>query len=355
MASPEVEDVEGTFGSDSARADDDGALARLREWLLVDGDRLYVAGALAVAVFVLLLALNWVGFVAFVNDDSVTRVAGGMVAGTMSLVTLVVSVNQLILSREFKSAGETRDRLDGIMEFREDVEESTAVPATPAAPTRLLELLVTDIDERVRGLPDAVGDPPDEEFGTLLRAYVDQVEESTARLEDTLEAAESGPFGALSAAVHYDEAGKLHAARHLRNRYAESLPEEALAEFDGLVDALERFIVAREQFKTTYMQRELTRFSQLTVWYGIPAVLAAVLVGVVYAGGGGATLNLDVVPYVTIALVTVVSLPLALLASYVLRAATVTRRTAATGPMLPQKNPEQEPFDVEYGQREGGR
>ena len=100
------------------------------------------------------------------------------------------------------------------------------------------------------------------------------------------------------------------------------------------------------------MQRELTRFSQLTVYYGVPSVIAAMLVGLFYADLTGATLDLAYMPYVTSALITVVVIPLALLAAYILRTATITRRTASVGPALPQKDPDEGPFEVEYGDRE---
>ena len=350
MGSAEGEETFESYGTDVG---DGGDLStRLNEWVLVEGDRQYVALGISVAVFALLLVLNWLGLIAFTNDDSITRMAGGMIAGTFSLVTLVVSINQLILSREFRSAGEIRERVEDVMEFHEDVEEATAVPATPAEPTKLFELLVVAIHERAGELPETVEDHPDEEFRALVEAYTENVQESTERINETLEATEFGTFQALSAVINYDDAWQLYAARHLKNRHADTADEETLAAFDDVIDALQRFNVAREHFKTTYMQRELTRFSQLTVYYGVPSVIAAMLVGLFYADLTGATLDLVYMPYVTSALITVVVIPLALLAAYILRTATITRRTASVGPTLPQKDPEEGPFEVEYGDRE---
>lgn len=55
-------------------------------------------------------------------------------------------------------------------------------------------------------------------------------------------------------------------------------------------------------------------------------------------------------PYVVSALVTVVVSPVGLLASYILRTATMARRTASIGPMEPQASPGEGPFDVQYGE-----
>jgi len=97
--------------------------------------------------------------------------------------------------------------------------------------------------------------------------------------------------------------------------------------------------VAREQFKTTYLQQELTRFSQLTVYCGVPSILSAILVGFLYADVTGPSVSAVVLPYVVSALILIVLSPLALLVSYILRTATITRRTASVGPMVPRRIP----------------
>ncbi len=327
----------------------DSPLSQVREWVLVEGNRLAVATLLSLTVFALSLALYELGIIAFVNDDSITRLAGGMIAGTFSLVTLVVSINQLILSQEFASAGDARDQLEGVKEFRGEIAETAKVPAAPASPTRLLELLIEAIRDQARVLDDAVSGATDPETSELIRKYTNRVEESTSQTDETLENTSFGTFTAVSAAIGYDAAWQLYAARHLRERYGDSLPEEAVGSLDQLIVALEQFNAAREHFKTTYLQRELTRFSQLTIYMGVPAILSAMLLGFIYADFGGPTIGAVALPYVVSALVALVITPLSLLVAYILRTATVTRRTASVGPMLPQKDPEAGPFDVSYG------
>lgn len=345
MDSAESDGTLESHGSDIGQRTN--SLTRMTEWLLVDGDRLYIATGISAGVFVFVLALNQLGVVAFVNDDSITRMGSGMIAGTFSLVTLVVSINQLILSREFSAASEYRDRVGGVMEFREDIEDVANVPASPAEPTKLLGLLVAAIDHRAQRVSDAVSDQ-DDGFREVVRKYTNSIDESTDRIDETLESTSFGTFRALSAAVGYDDAWQIYVARHLRNRNADSLSEAETDAFDDLIDALQLFNVAREHFKTTYLQRELTRFSQLTIYCGVPAVLAAVLVTLLYADLGGPAISAAYLPYVTSALVAIVFFPLALLSTYILRTATVTRRTASIGPMLPEKDPDAGPFEVSY-------
>ncbi|GAB3033677.1 hypothetical protein [Natronobiforma cellulositropha] len=341
-----------TTGSDA----ETGALERAREWLLIDGDRLFLALCLSAATFLLFLTLAHLGVISFVNDDSITRLAGGMIAGTFSLVTLVVSINQLILSREFSSAGEARERLGGVLEFRHDVGTAAEDSVPPAAPTGLLEVLAETIHRRAAAVGDAVDadaeGPPDEsanvptaEVRDRIRAYATRVEERTDALDETFEGTQFGTFEAVSATLAYDDAWQLYAARQFRTRHEDTLGQATLEALDELIEVLEFFAVAREHFKTTYLQRELTRFSQLTIYTGLPAILAAMLIGLVYADFGGAAISLVYLPVVVSALIAVVVSPLALLVSYILRTATVTRRTASVGPMLPQKDPDEGPFE----------
>ncbi|OVE83963.1 hypothetical protein [Natronolimnobius baerhuensis] len=324
-------------------------VTRIREWFLVDGSRLYVATVISLSIFVLFLLLNELGIIAFVNDDSVTRLAGGMIAGTFSLVTLVVSINQLILSQEFVTADEARQQLQGVMDFRGDVSTVTDVPASPASPTKFLSIIVATIHDHAQTLADAVD--PDTDEGALITKYTDRLEESSERINDTLEETSFGTFEAVSAAVAYNGAWQLYAARQIQGRYDESLSDDASNALEELINSLELFITAREHFKTTYLQRELTKFSQLTIYCGVPAILSAMTIGFIYADFGGPTLHAIYLPYVISGLIAIVASPLALLVSYILRTATVTRRTASVGPMIPQKDPESGPFDVSAGQQ----
>ncbi|AFZ73850.1 hypothetical protein [Natronobacterium gregoryi] len=347
MESSDTGETLESYGSDIGKRTN--SWTRFREWVLVEADRLFITAIITVGVFVGFLVLNDVGVVSFVNDDSITRLAGGMIAGTFSLVTLVVSINQLILSREFAAAGESEKQLQGVLEFREETADATGVSATPASPTRLLELLTEAIDDHATTFENEVATHPDDDLRTQVDRYVAAVQESSDRLDDTLEHTKFGTFRAVSAAIGYDDAWQLYGARHLRGAYGDDLSEDARDSLEALIDVLELFGVAREHFKTTYLQRELTRFSQLTLYCGVPAILSAMLIGFLYADLGGASVSIAYLPYVVSALIAVVVSPLALLTAYILRTASVTRRTASVGPMLPQKDPGEGPFDVSYG------
>ncbi|APX97095.1 AAA family ATPase [Natronorubrum daqingense] len=344
MAASESDDSLESHGAEIGKRT--SSITRVKEWVLVEGDRLFVAALVSLGVFVLFLVLNEIGFIAVTNDDSITRLAGGMIAGTFSLVTLVVSINQLILSQEFASAGDAREQLGGVLAFRENVAELADVPASPASPSRLLELVIETIHHQAQELEDAVDD--DHEAAELIERYTTGIKESTDRIDETLEQTTFGTFRAMSAAVAFNAAWQLYVARQLRERHHESVSDEASDSLEKLIESLELFITTREHFKTTYLQRELTRFSQLTIYFGVPAILAAMILGFVYADLTGPTVSVAYLPFVVSGLIAIVVSPLSLLVAYILRTATITRRTSSIGPMLPQKEPEAGPFEVSY-------
>ena len=364
--SKERADADGPIGDDDALTShgpsldhDATALRRFTDWVLFDGERLFVAALLTAVLFAVLVVLESVGVLAFENDDSITRLAGGMIAGTFSLVTLVVSINQLILSREFVSAGEAADQFSGVESFREDVASLAGVPVAPTAPARLADLIATVLDERAQTLGEAV-DSADSRVRTPVQRYVEALTEGAQRVQTELDDAGPGPFESLAATVGFDDGWHRYVGLYLRETHGDALSDDAGAALDDVLEGLRLIAIAQEHVKTTTLQRELTRFSQLTILLGVPAVFAAFLIGFLYGDVTGATISPDPLPYVVSALVAVVFSPLALLAAYILRTATIARRTASTGPMLPTKDPEEGAIDVSVdgeatGEATGGR
>ncbi|RDI71424.1 hypothetical protein [Halopelagius longus] len=331
--------------SGTKRREQTGSLSRFVEWVKIDGDRLVVTFGIAAIIFAFVLALYFLDVIAFENQNSITRMASGMIAGSFSLVTLVVSVNQLILSQEFSPAGKHRDQYAGVMDFRRDIEERSSVSTAPIEPARIVAVIADAIVRRGDELADAVEGHRDEEFEREVLRYTDRLRSDTEWINEQIDRSSVEAFDALSVAVEYDDGWQISAARSLRND-APALTDETSAAFEDLIGTLRLFSTTQEHFKTVYLQRELTRFSQLTIYCGIPAVLAAALIALLYGDAGGAAINVQLLPYVTSFLATVVFVPLALLASYILRTATVTRRTATTGPMLLEEPTKERPGDV---------
>lgn len=140
-------------------ADPDGGTPTrmVTEWFLVTGDRRLVAAVivlLGVIVVRVLVATNlvYVGPGGFVGD----LFSSGLTAGLITLLTLALSVNQLVLSRIFGSPNEFADRLAGSRELRSTVESLTDEPPSPIDPSEFLSLLATGLTDRAEALGDAI-------------------------------------------------------------------------------------------------------------------------------------------------------------------------------------------------------
>lgn len=124
-------------------------------------------------------------------------VHSGLIAGNLTLITVVVSIDQLLLSRELQTPGELQDQIESVIEFHEDVEDATGEIA-PVEPLGFLRLLVEGTREesqRLGGLSrDGVVGDGDEEIRDLVSEITRQMDEVDALLTQS----DTGTFGVLS-------------------------------------------------------------------------------------------------------------------------------------------------------------
>ena len=314
----------------------DGA-AGVWRWSTLDGNRLLIAFGLVLGFFLLLQLLYALGAIGYGDSSTVSRMASGMTAGSFSLITIVLTINQLILSQELGTAGKVESRLEGMMEFRERIESMTDAAATPARPVDMVALLARSTAEAATALSASVEDTPDDRLRATVEEYATAVGESSDGLAESV-AERDSTFDALVTTFDYDDNWHVHAGRYLRNGNAERLSEESRDRFDELIELLKLFDVGRSHFETIYLRRELANLSRIILAVGVPAVTAAVLINLIYGAAPGAAIPSNYLPLAVSALSTVVFAPVAILASYILRAATVAYNNATVGPMVLGRN-----------------
>jgi hypothetical protein len=137
--------------------------------------------------------------------------------------------------------------------------------------------------------------------------------------------------------LNYNYSLKIYEGRRLAHEHEDDLPDEAVDALDAVVKALEAFGVAREHVKTLYFEWELIDLSRVMAYTAVPALLvsaAAILYLDDPAAVPGTTLGVADLVWVVSAAITVALAPFALLLSYVLRLATVAKRTLAIGPFV---------------------
>jgi hypothetical protein len=97
--------------------------SRTKLWLLLEADRRLVIAGLVVAVAVSLLAAGLslpAVTEALRQSDSIDTLFQALLTATITGVTLVLTLNQLVLSQELGAVGDQCNRMDGAMTFRED-------------------------------------------------------------------------------------------------------------------------------------------------------------------------------------------------------------------------------------------
>lgn len=324
-------------GGESAIRRGRGALGAARRWLLLDGNRLVVAGCALAVVTATVAVAERAGWVPLANVPPVYYVFSGFVTGNLTLITVVVSINQLLLSREFKSPGELEGQIENVVEYREAVEDHAGEVA-PVEPLGFLELLFENTRREARRIGDAafgtVGEEVREEIDDVVAELLADVDEVMALLD----ASDAGTFEVLSATLETNYAREINRIQRVTATHGDDLPTSVADPLDRLVTHLRNVDVARQYFKSLFLQQELSSLSRVLLYAGLPAETYSVLVLLGLTAGTESGL-LGPTPLVVIVGVAVGFLPLCLLFSYILRVATVTRRTVAT---IPFTTPEQE-------------
>ncbi|ADJ16048.1 hypothetical protein [Halalkalicoccus jeotgali] len=312
--------------------------SRIALWLFLDANRWLIGGLLSVLTFAVLVAFGaaapplgeMMG-----NADPVETAFQALIGSLITGVTLVVSINQLVLSQEIGQLGDHHQWMDEAMEFRQEVELLFG-SIGPPDPAQFLQALVQTSADRAEALREAVADNDDEELRARTDRLVGNVVENSEEIYEQLETAEFGEFSVLRSGLNYNYSWKIYAVRRLRDEHADSLEEEDFEAFEDLVEILTLFGPALEHFKSLYFQWELVNLTRSILYAAIPALIVS-LGTVLYLDPGsfpGATGGIDDVVWVVSASTALGLVPFFVLAAYVVRIATVSKRTGALGPFI---------------------
>ncbi|WP_158055737.1 hypothetical protein [Halorussus halophilus] len=315
------------------RADDSSA----KLWVLMEANRWHVAGALLLGVFlsmVILGVLDPRGVQQSVAaSDPAETLFQAFVTAIITGVTLVVTLNQLVLSQELGPVGDQRSRMEGAMEFREDVEDVLETKTSPPEPASFLQALIDVTRSRANDLADAVEESRDEELKEQIHSYVDGLETNADEVSDQLDDAQFGTFQLLSAVLNFNYSWKIFLARRIRNDHRDALTDEVREAFDDLVEVLKFFGPAREHFKTLYFQWELVNLSRAMLYSAVPALIVTASMITYYDAQSvpGATLGISNDVLAISFGMTVAVAPFMILLAYILRISTVAKRTLSIG------------------------
>jgi hypothetical protein len=313
------------------------------EWFLLSGSRLVVTGFGLLVVSATVWVAVATGLAPLQEETPILYLLFALISGNFTLITIVISISQFVLGRHLESPGEIRKKIDETVQYRREVGATTRQDVVPVDPSTFVLQLFRTIDRRGDLLAGelSVGETASPE----LRRLVAEVEELVAGLDDHVEYViallnrpNTGINYALFATLNAEYERYVHGAWRLRAEYADALSDDALGALDDLVESLEQVDVARRVFKTVFIQSELAALSRTLLVIGLPTQVGTVLLMLLFTAPGGTAVSPATLRLVIPTVVTVGFAPILLLAAYILRLATVARRTASMYPFTNQRD-----------------
>ncbi|WP_049898649.1 hypothetical protein [Halococcus agarilyticus] len=315
--------------------------SRLKIWFLITANRWIVTGVFLLLAYVTLLVLHVFGPSSvrkIVTTSAVSSLFGSVIIALITSITLVLSISQFVLTEEIGPLGEQRDKMRNETKFRNDVEETAGIEVAPAEPSRFLRTLIETADTYARELRDTVSEEADDEEGLAeIESYADGLLEHSQEVTSELENVDFGSFDVLLPVLNYNYSWKIFAARNLREKYADSLSDEADEIFDELIESLRFFGPAREHFKTLYVQWEIINISRGVLYGAMPALAIAAYMILSFDAArlfGSAVFGIDTAFLFVSAMYVLTLTPFAVVLAYVVRVLTVIKRTLAIGPFV---------------------
>lgn len=313
--------------------------SRTKLWLLLGANRLVVT--------VILSGLFFVGFIVagtllypplqseIAQTDTIETLFSSMIGAVITGVTFVVTISQLVISQENGPLGDQRQRMSDAMDFREYTQELTG-ETTPADPSEFLRILVDVTQSRANELTESIVDSGPTDLHEEMDEFNESLTGNADIVTDQLDGAQFGSFDVLSAALNFNYGWKLFHVDRMSDEYADSLTDEQEQLFEDLKSSLSMFGPAREHIKTLYFEWELISLSQLILYAALPALFVAGAM-LTFVGAGtftGTTFGVTDILWVVSAAFTVTLVPFILLMVYILRIATIAKRTLAIGPLI---------------------
>lgn len=339
---------------DRRRADGDPVVTarqRLVEWFLVDGPRYIVAGTTVVALFAFLTAVSRSRFAPWESTRPLFYIFVGLITGNLTVITVVVSISQLLLSTELKTPDELRSQLNSAIEYRRNVRDAAGrVP--PVRPLAFLRLLFETTRRDAQRLREVAIAEADETVAAEIDRVVSAVTARADRVDRHLRGPRTATVEVLSVTLTTNYADEIQRLRQIQSAHGDRIPDRLDETIDGLVRHLEDIDIARQYFKTIYLQEELAVLSRHLFYVGLPAVTIVASGLFAFTASSGASVSRSALTVAVPAIVAIGFVPLAVLFAFILRIATISQRTAA---MLPFTTPTQErersssPEEIEWG------
>ena len=314
-----------------------GPFERAERWFLLDANRWIVTALLLLGTFVAIVLVGTFGPVpveSFLTEGINPGAALVELLKTIvSVVVIVLSINQLVLSPGLGPAGNQRTRYEDAMDLRKRVEDHTGARVSPSSPARFFRVLAGEMLDRTDQLERTV-EGADGALQREVETYATGVRTEGEYLHRTLGEDRFGAFEVIPTLMRFGISEKVRNLREIRERYDDRLAERHRAAIDELDDLLELFTIAREYIKTVYIRSEYIDLSQGLLYIGLPSLVVTYCAAQIYAPDAfrGTAFGVSTELLFVAGAVTVALAPFVLLIAYVFRLAALSRSTLFVGP-----------------------
>ena len=252
-------------------------------------------------------------------------IASALIGGNITLITIVVAINQVVLSQELESPGSLRDEIDKTADYRQAALDQSAPPTDPAD---FLQQLLQQTQERASSLAGLLPDSTTEPSTHLI----DELPEECGQITEEIETAPDKLSSVIVPLLGIEYATFIHECHQLESTYEGGDQEQLLSTLDTLSADLKNLDIARQYFTTAFMKEELAKLSRSLLYVGILAVSIPVALLIQLATYPTAVTPMPAVFVFTLLTVVVGLIPVALLIAFILRIATVAQYIASITP-----------------------
>jgi len=307
------------------------------EWLLLTGDRILVSVLEVVLLAVVVAAAVASGLVPLVEETPVLFALFALIAANFTLIAIVTSLGQFILSQRLESPGEIRAKIGETIDYRRDVGETVGETVLPVKPDAFFLFLFEKVRDDLGELEGRTSEGRTRRTREELAELVAGLTRHTEHVVGLLGHPASEMKHALFVSLNTNYENHVHRAWYLQREYADEFTDRITDQLGRLADTLEHIVVAVRMFQAVFIESEVSELARYLLYVGLPVQVAATVVMLLYTAPGGTPMLSGSVTRIVVPAVLVAGFaPFLILSSYIVRLTVVARRTADSFPFSSQ-------------------
>lgn len=270
-----------------------------------------------------------IGLVPLRNQTATLYLLFALTSGNITLITIVVSLNQLVLTRHLESPSDIDNEMNSMRSYRENVRNTIHQTVTPVNPAEFFLLLFRSLQQDLRSLEEHEWTLQDEHVQQEFNETFSDLHDHIVDIIELLEESEAGLIFALFTTLSSDYERYIETIWRLQYEHGDQLPESAGETIERIRKTIEHIGVARRIFKTTYIQSKLTSLSRRLLYIGLPALLGTIGFMLLFTAPTRASIAPELLAVAIPFIVTAGLAPIVVLASSILQLATLTGEDTA--------------------------